>query len=157
MSGSTLSNYKAAAASQIGLWLIWALMAKGSMTDSLTRISDGSWVMHVMLFSRRHLRFIVQQSKQQSWFYRSATCIMVNWTFSTSAGISKGSKCHIWILKRLEFIRKVSQHLEKLVLLLFSLQPSNLKSNIIMNFTEWAYVSSASICFQTLTITNMDL
>lgn len=77
-------------------WLIWALMARGSMTDSLTRISGWSWVMHVVSFffpPCRHLRlgFLVQKSKPRSWFYRSATWIMVNWTFSVSVRTSKGS------------------------------------------------------------------
>lgn len=41
MSGSTLSSYKAAAAAtQTGPWSIRALMARGSVTDGLTRISD---------------------------------------------------------------------------------------------------------------------
>lgn len=54
---------------------------------------------HVIFPETPEVRFLVLESEQQSWFYRPAICIMVNWTFSTSVRTSKGGKCHIWILK----------------------------------------------------------
>lgn len=79
-----------------GLWLIRALMARGSMTDSLTTISFGSWVMHVALFPFT-----------SGWVYRPEEPILSlrrqNYgkvDIFHSAGTPKGQhKCHISILK----------------------------------------------------------
>lgn len=81
-------------------WLIWALMASGSMTDSRTRISG--WVMHVLsffifyyflsffYFTADSISFLSRGGEKRADFYHPATWIMVNWTFSVSVRRSKG-------------------------------------------------------------------
>lgn len=85
-------------------WLIGALMASGGMTDSRTRISG--WVMHVLSFflcsifffflsihfTADTISFLSSRVEKGTDFYRLATWIMVNWTFSVSVGTSKGGR-----------------------------------------------------------------
>lgn len=94
MSGSTLSSYKAAAATLMGP--VIDLRPDGERQHDWQSDKDLGWELsnacHVIFPETPEVQFLVQKSKQRNWFYRSATSIMVNWTFSISARTSKGSK-----------------------------------------------------------------
>lgn len=158
MSGSTLSSYKAAAATQIGPLI--DLSSDGERQhdwqSDMDLRRDLSNACHVIFPETPAVWFLVQMRKTIELILSLCHLNYVKLDiFRISQDIKGQLKCHIWIFKR--WNDGVTQHLEKLVLLLSSLQPNNLKSGIIWMSQDEHIYDSESTCFQTRTITNMGL
>lgn len=139
MSGSTLSSYKAVAATQIRL----IDLGSDGKTDSLTAISVGSWVMHIALFPFTW-----------GWVYRPQDLILSlrRLTYRKvdlfrTVGTPKGQcKCHIWMLKGWQFIWNdgTSQCLENSYFIIWH-ETRQIKKGKNMNVEDGTYLRSNSL------------